>query len=202
MRVSRQTLAAHRAAILDHAGKLFRERGIDAVAVADITRAAGLTHGAFYGHFPSKTALAAEACTASLQQGAARWRRRASRARAEGRDPLVAIIDAYLTEQHRDRPEDGCALSSLGPEIARADAPLREALDTGVTALTEVLEQEIAARRPTLDPAARARAALAVLAAMAGGLILARACAADPDRSRAALHAAAELALQAATTAL
>src|SRR5580704_10783929 len=156
MRVSRHTLAAHRAAMLDHAGKLFRGHGIDAVAVADITRAAGLTHGAFYGHFPSKTALAAEACTASLQAGAARWRRRAARARAEGRDPLAAIIDSYLTEQHRDRPEDGCALSSLGPEIARAEPPLRQALDAGVTALTELLEQEISIRRPDLDPPARA----------------------------------------------
>ena len=106
-----------------------------------------------------------------------------------------------MTEQHRDRPEDGCALSSLGPEIARAEPPLRNALDEGVTALTEVLEEEITTRRPDLDPPARARAALAVLAAMTGGLILARACAADPDRSRAALRAAAELALSAATSA-
>ena len=200
MRVSRQTLAAHRAAILDQAGRLFRERGIDAVAVADITRAAGLTHGAFYGHFPSKTALAAEACAGSLRDGADHWRRRAARARADGRDPLRAIIDAYLTERHRDRPEDGCALSSLGPEIARAELPLREALDAGVTALTEVLEEEIGARQPRLDAPARARAALAVLAALAGGMIVARACAADPERSRAALQSAADLALQAATT--
>ena len=201
MRVSQQTLAAHRAAILDQAGRLFRGHGIDAVAVADITRAAGLTHGAFYGHFPSKTALAAEACVDSLRDGAGHWRRRAERARASGRDPLRAIIDGYLTEQHRDRPEDGCALSSLGPEIARAELPVREALDAGITALTEVLEEEIGARQPQLDAPARARSALAVLAALAGGLILARACAADPERSRAALQAAAELALQAGTTA-
>jgi TetR/AcrR family transcriptional regulator, transcriptional repressor for nem operon len=198
MRVSRQTLAAHRAAILDQAGRLFRERGIDAVGVADITRAAGLTHGAFYGHFPSKTALAAEACSDSLIEGARHWRARAVRARAEGRDPLAAIIDAYLTEQHRDRPEDGCALASLGPEIARAEPPLRQALDAGISALTDVLEEEIGARHPTVDAATRAQAALAALVALTGGLIVARACAADHERSRAALRAAAELARRAA----
>ena len=197
MRVSQQTLAAHRAAILEQAGKLFRERGIDAVGVADITRAAGLTHGAFYGHFPSKTALAAEACRTSLTEGARHWRGRAARARAAGRDPLAAIIDAYMTEGHRDRPEDGCALAARGPQIARAEPPLRQALDAGISALTEVLEDEIGAQHPGLDAAC---AALAVLAALAGGLMVARACADDPERSRAALRAAADLALRAAHT--
>jgi TetR/AcrR family transcriptional repressor of nem operon len=199
MRVSRQTLAAHRTAILDHAGRLFRRQGIAAVGVAEITHAAGLTHGAFYGHFPSKTALAAEACRRSLIEGAERWRARAARARAEGRDPLAGIIRGYLTERHRDRPEEGCTLATLGPEIARAERPLREALDEGIAALVEVLDQEIGARRPELDAAGRGRAALAVLAALAGGLIIARASATDPERSRAALDAAAEMAMRAAT---
>jgi TetR/AcrR family transcriptional repressor of nem operon len=198
MRVSRQTLAAHRSAILDQASRLFRGRGLDGVGIADITRAAGLTHGAFYGHFPSKTALAAEACRRSLLHGAEHWRARAARARAEGRDPLAAIIRGYLTERHRDRPEDGCALATLGPEIARAEPVLREACDDGITALTEVLEEELGAARPELDVAARAGQALAVIAALAGGLIIARACT-DPERSRAALESAAAMALRAAT---
>jgi TetR/AcrR family transcriptional repressor of nem operon len=199
MRVSRQTLAAHRSAILDQASRLFRGRGLDGVGVADITRAAGLTHGAFYGHFPSKTALAAEACGRSLLQGAGHWRGRAARARAAGRDPLAAIIGGYLTERHRDRPEDGCALATLGPEIARAEPPLRAACDDGVTALTQVLEEEIGAARPELDDATRVRRALAVIAALAGGLIIARALAADPERSRAALESVAAMALRTAT---
>ncbi|MFI4980709.1 MAG: TetR/AcrR family transcriptional regulator [Nevskiales bacterium] len=194
MRVNRQTVAAHRAAILDQAERLFRGQGIEGVGVADITRAAGLTHGAFYSHFPSKTALAAEACRHSLLQGAEHWRARAARARARGADPLSAIIDAYLSERHRDEPQDGCALATLGPEIVRAEAPLRAALDEGLTTLTNVLDEEIAALRPLLDPSARSRAALAIVAAMTGGLIVARALAGNPERSRAALSAAAAMA--------
>jgi TetR/AcrR family transcriptional regulator, transcriptional repressor for nem operon len=102
MRVNRKTMAEHRTAILRQAGRLFRQHGIDGVAVADITGAAGLTHGAFYGHFPSKTALAAESCRHSLEHSARIWRERAAAARSAGTDSLDALIDAYLTPVHRD----------------------------------------------------------------------------------------------------
>ncbi|WP_347877452.1 helix-turn-helix domain-containing protein [Paraburkholderia sp. BL6665CI2N2] len=39
------------------AEKLFRERGIDAVGLAELMKAAGFTHGGFYNHFKSKDAL-------------------------------------------------------------------------------------------------------------------------------------------------
>lgn len=198
MRVNRPTLAIHRAAILEAAGRLFRCRGIGAVPLAEITRAAGLTHGAFYGHFDSKDALAAEACRASLREAAERWTRRAGRARAEGRDPVGALIDTYLTENHRDHPEDGCLLAAIGPELARAGAPLSDALDEGVAALAAVLERELARRDPAGDLQARARQSLAILAALTGGIVLARACRADSVRSRAALEGAAALAHAAA----
>jgi TetR/AcrR family transcriptional regulator, transcriptional repressor for nem operon len=197
MRVDQKTLAAHRAAILEQAGPLFRRRGIDAVAVADITRAAGLTHGAFYSHFASKTALAAESCQHSLERAAERWRQRAAEAVSGGHDPLAALIDAYLSAANRDAPDPSCALAALGPEASR-NPDLRPAMDAGVTALVTVLQDVIAARQPEADAATHARAALAVLAAMNGGLILARALSADPERSATALAAAAALAKRAA----
>src|SRR5258708_29236181 len=98
MRVTRQTQQDHHTALVEQAARRFRGRGIDAVGIADISRAAGLTHGAFYGHFSSKSALAAEACRRSLLDGAEHWRTRVARARAQGRDPIAAIIDGYLTE--------------------------------------------------------------------------------------------------------
>ena len=59
MKVTRQQVAKNRQRILEVAGKLFREKGFDGVSVADIMKGAGLTHGAFYGHFASKDDLAA-----------------------------------------------------------------------------------------------------------------------------------------------
>jgi TetR/AcrR family transcriptional regulator, transcriptional repressor for nem operon len=184
---------AHRTAILKHAGKLFRRHGIDGVSVADITHAAGLTHGAFYGHFSSKSDLAAESCRHSLERAAERWREFAATARRAGTDPFDALVDAYLAPAKRDSREASCAIAALGHEASR-DPQLRQAMAIGVEALTLVLQELIAERRPKAKPAAHAEAALAALAAMNGGLTLARLLASDPERSDAALSAAARLA--------
>jgi TetR/AcrR family transcriptional repressor of nem operon len=197
MKVDRETMAAHRAAILTQAGKLFRQHGIDGVAVADITGAAGLTHGAFYGHFSSKSALVADACRTSLEHAAAIWRQRAAAATHAGADPIAALIDAYLTPERRDQPDSSCMLAALGSEACR-EPNLQSAMAAGVTALVSVLQELIAERRPDATPAAHAQAALAALAAMSGGLTLARTLAADPERSAAALEGAAALAKRAA----
>jgi TetR/AcrR family transcriptional regulator, transcriptional repressor for nem operon len=196
MKVDRQIMAAHRAAILTEAGKLFRQHGIDGVAVADITGAAGLTHGAFYGHFASKSALAADACQSSLEHAAASWRLRAGAAKSAGVDPIAALIDAYLTPARRDQPDTACMLAALGSEANR-DPQLRSAMASGVNALVGVLAELIAERRPDAAPGENVRAALAALAAMSGGLSLARTLAADPDRSAAVLQGAAALAKRA-----
>ena len=195
MRVTRQTQADHHAAMLDQAGRLFRARGIEAVGVADITRAAGLTHGAFYGHFASKSALAADVCRASLRHAAESWHARIARARANGRDPLDALIAAYLTPSHRDSPDQGCALPTIGAESIR-DPVLRAALADGTIALLDALAEAIALSRPAV--ADRRAAATAVLAALVGGLLIARALADTPAASDAALIAAATAAHRAA----
>jgi TetR/AcrR family transcriptional repressor of nem operon len=61
MRYPASQTAERHERILREAARLFRERGFDGAGVADIMKAAGLTHGAFYAHFPSKDALEAEA---------------------------------------------------------------------------------------------------------------------------------------------
>ncbi len=196
MKVDQKTVAAHRGAMLEQAGRLFRQRGVTSVTVADITGAAGLTHGGFYGHFASKTALAAETCRYLMEGAAARWRRRAAAAKAAGDDPIDVLIDAYLTSDKRDRRDRSCAIASLGSEVSR-DPDLLPAVTAGVLALVTVLAELIAERRPDARTEAHERAALAAFSAMNGGLNLARTLADDPKRSAAALEAAACLAKQA-----
>ena len=193
VKVSRTTFEQHRTAILDAAARMFGARGLDRVGVAEVSRAAGLTHGALYGHFPSKDALIAATCRESLAAAAAVWRRRAARARAAGGCGLAVIIGSYLSESHRDEPGHGCMLGSLGQELARSDPAQRRALDEGAAALLAVIEEEIGILRPELAAGARAHAASGVLAAMTGGITLAR-CIADPVRSAATLRAAADAA--------
>ena len=45
MRITKDRAAENRARVVDAAAKLFREKGFEAVGVADLMHAAGLTHG-------------------------------------------------------------------------------------------------------------------------------------------------------------
>lgn len=195
MRVSAATHEDHTAAILAAAECLFRRRGFDGVGVAEVARAAGLTHGAVYSRFPGKAALAAAALRNALLRSAEAWRERAEQAREAGRDPFAALIDAYLRPAHRDNPADGCPIATLGPEAVREEGPLSDAMAEGAAALTAELANALPVAMP---PAARARAATAALSAMNGGLILARALRGHPAASDAALESARQLARAAA----
>lgn len=195
MRVTSTTREHHTAAIIAAAERMFRERGFGGVGVAEVARAAGLTHGAVYNRFPGKTALAAAALRNALLAAADRWRERAERARAAGLDPFAALIDAYLRPAHRDNPAEGCPMATLGPEAAREPGPLTEALAEGVAALAAELANALP---DSLPLGARARAATAALSAMNGGLILSRALRGHPAASDAALESARTLARAAA----
>src|SRR2546423_7124313 len=87
MKVTRQQAAENRERILDAASKLFRERGLDGIGVADLMKGAGLTHGGFYGHFSSKEELMAQACTRALEASVDKWRSRG----------LREIVQSYLS---------------------------------------------------------------------------------------------------------
>jgi TetR/AcrR family transcriptional repressor of nem operon len=182
MRVSKADLAAHHDAILTAASRLFRARGVAGAGVAEVMREAGLTHGGFYCHYASKAELAAAACRPALAEGAARWRRRAARARAEGRDPVAAIAEAYLSQEHLQRPDQGCALPTLAAEATRSGPPLETALADGARGLLAVLAEETGSEA----------VALAVLSALVGGVVVARACA-DSDLASRTLAAARRL---------
>src|SRR5687768_13170758 len=111
-RVSRAQAEANHHAIEEAASRLFRERGVDAVTVADVMAEAGLTHGGFYSHYASKDDLAASACAAAFAFAAEKWRRRidAAPSKAAARE---SIADAYLRDQHCDPTAAGCPTATL-----------------------------------------------------------------------------------------
>src|SRR6201987_5141417 len=61
MRFPVEETAAKHERIVKEDSRLFRERGFENVSVAEVMKAAGLTHGAFYAHFRSKEELEAAA---------------------------------------------------------------------------------------------------------------------------------------------
>ncbi|ANB16749.1 TetR/AcrR family transcriptional regulator [Dokdonella koreensis] len=168
MRVSREQAALNRERVIEHASHLFRQHGFDGIGVADLMKSAGLTHGGFYGHFPSKEALAALTCEHAFAQAQARWSRLLADA---GGDPLPALIEHYVSPRHRDDPGHGCALSSLGAEAHRRSPAVRRAFQHGLSGLLDLLTRAVRGR----SAAARRRKALATLAGMVGAVVLARA---------------------------
>jgi TetR/AcrR family transcriptional repressor of nem operon len=153
---------------VDTAAKVFREHGYDGIGVADLMKAAGLTHGGFYGNFESKEALMAEACARTFDQSLERWSRLAA---GNPSGPFQAISAAYLSTDHRDNPGRGCAMAALGPDLARLSEPSRTAVTTGVRAQVA----QLAALLPDGSDNERRHAALVAYASMVGAMVLARA---------------------------
>lgn len=160
-----ETAAKHRR-LLDAASVLFRERGIDAVSVSEVMRAADMTHGAFPSHFGSKDELASAAIEAAMEQTGASL----DAAFADPATAKAAFLDRYLGARHRDNRGTGCPMAALAIEIGRRDAD-RPTLSRYVSRLVErVVDGFRWGRR-----SAKRDQAILMTAAMVGAVILARA---------------------------
>ena len=180
MRKPDERKADSRQRIVEAAGSLFRQHGIDGVGVDAIMHAAGLTHGGFYGHFASKEALVAEVAADSLARSAARWERLSQE--QDAADALRGIVAGYLDPAHVAEVERGCVLTTLGPEVAR-----RPEARPGLTESIRVMLAALGRCQPEAPP----DHAMASLATMVGAVVLAR-LADDPALADGFLRAASE----------
>ncbi|NBE51920.1 TetR family transcriptional regulator [Streptomyces boluensis] len=117
-RVSQAQAQENRKRVVDTASRLFREQGTQ-VSVADLMKAAGLTHGAFYKQFASKEALVDEATAHAFTELAQRHTTGLARYEGQRDAAQEALFDAYLSVEHRDVPADGCPVAALASDIAR-----------------------------------------------------------------------------------
>jgi TetR/AcrR family transcriptional regulator, transcriptional repressor for nem operon len=128
-RVSQAQARENRQRVVETATRLFRERGIAQVSVADVMAGAGLTHGGFYKQFTSKDALAVEA----LAQGLAEVGRRLGKIGEPGDETArTAFLDHYLSPDHRDAPGDGCPIAGFARDLPGADDDLVATYAAGV----------------------------------------------------------------------
>ena len=182
MKVSREQMAENHRRILEAAGRLFRERGFDSVTVAEVMKAAGLTHGGFYGHFRSKDDLIAETLAHAL---------------ASVPSPTASLdryADGYLSSRHRDDRASGCPTAALATEASRQSPEAR-------AAMTAVLRKQIEALSACAEGTSaseKRRAAIGSWSAMVGAVILAR-LSDDPGLSDEMLRSTREWVADAAT---
>ena len=172
MGTSQAEKAASHERIVTAAAARIRRDGIDGVGVSELMHDAGLTHGGFYRHFNSRDELVAEAVDAALADGSRRTHALASTG------GLAAVIDAYLSEAHRDTPETGCAVAALPADVSRAEPPTRHAYGRQVRRYIELFADLV----PGADPEAARDDALLRLSTLVGALSMARAVN-DPDLS-------------------
>ena len=168
MRYSKEHKQETHTRIVRKASVRLREKGAHGIGVADLMKEAGLTHGGFYAHFDSREALVIEAFNYAMDRSTERWRKLAEQTPPEKR--FAAIVDSYLTTLHRDDPGHGCAVPTLGPEIARESAKTRKAFAARLDEMIEMMADQV----PELPRKAARAQAIAALATMAGALVLSR----------------------------
>lgn len=141
-RVSRKQAEENHEAVITAASRLFKGRGINAVSVPELMAEAGLTHGAFYGHFKSKDELAVAACAHAFAEKRALLGKIRERHRGDKRAALAEFVERYTAKVHRDQPGLGCPVAALADDASREEfkGPMRKAFATGVEAMVEELQ--------------------------------------------------------------
>ena len=168
MRYSKEHKQETHARIVRKASVRLREKGAHGIGVADLMKEAGLTHGGFYAHFDSREALVIEAFAYAMDRSVEGWRKIAAETPPEKR--LSTIIDSYVSTVHRDDPGRGCAVPTLGAEIARESAKTRKAFSAKLDQLIDVMADQI----PDVPRRTARRQAMGTLATMMGTLVMSR----------------------------
>jgi TetR/AcrR family transcriptional regulator, transcriptional repressor for nem operon len=173
--VSRQQAVENRRAIVAAAEKLFRERGVDAVGLAELMKAAGFTQGGFYNHFKSKDALVCAVMEKAMEEGGEAFVSLIDNARSADADPIKKNIQWYLSPEHRGNIEAGCPLSGFVGDARRfcdvARGSYAEGLAANLERFAKVIEET-----EGISKGSR-RKAITLFSQMVGTLLLSRAVA-------------------------
>jgi len=157
--------------IVEAASERFRADGIDAVGVVSLMSDVGLTQGGFYNHFGSKEDLVRDSVASAATSAKDRMAVRVAGSRSE---PHRAMVNTYLSADHRDHPASGCVAAALAAEMGRRPEETRAAFSEGYGEMVELIASTLPAsvrgkRRRTL--------AMSVFASMVGSMSLSRAVA-------------------------
>lgn len=169
-RVSRKQVPKNKARIENVSEQLFREHGFAAVKIADVMAAAGLTVGAFYGHFKSKEELETIACSKAFETSVEDWK--ALKGESDEAAGLKSLLLEYFDASNRGQTGPQCAAAAFAGDIAREndESAVRPAYANGIEALVGALELLMAS-----EDGDRRKDALFAISAMIGGLTVARA---------------------------
>lgn len=173
MRYSIEHKQETRARVIAAAGQVFRREGYGGAGIDALTKAAGVTNGAFYGHFKSK----GEAFRTAVLAGLEELRQAVAALKAcEPKHWLKTFVGFYLGYKRTCDLGESCTLPSLSPDVMRADDETRSAYTVELKRLIE----EVAAGLPADNARGPSDSrcedqAILLLAMLSGGVTLARA---------------------------
>lgn len=129
-----------RSQLLKTSGGMVKKGGFAATGVDALMQAAGVTSGAFYSHFASKTDLLKALIESELLASREMW---AGNPHETAQEWIDFELDRYLNMGHVKHPEAGCVLPSLAAEIARADVSVREIYEKELLKGQQILAKRI-----------------------------------------------------------
>lgn len=156
--------------IIAAVGRCFRKDGYSGIGVDGLAKEAGVTSGAFYGHFDSKkSAFAAaivdglnglgQAITGLQQQYSEAW--------------WEEFAKIYMNQKRTCDLTESCALQTLTPEIGRSDETIREIFETELLKIIELANENLSQTQTAIQNANEKT--IVNLAMLVGGVTLARA---------------------------
>ncbi|MEU6219812.1 TetR family transcriptional regulator [Streptomyces sp. NPDC047022] len=168
-RVSKAQAQEKRQQVVATASRMFREKGT-AVSIADLMKAVGLSHGAFYKQFASKDDLVGKAIAHAFEDPAAHSPAGLEEPAGDHETARRTLIEQYLSIWHRDHAEDGCPVSGFATDLGRDPDQAARSQDVYINGV-----RNRAARLATGDDDGMAQ-----LCTMVGALVLARATRGNP----------------------
>jgi len=130
---------------------------------------AGLTHGAFYSYFKSKSDLYAEVlgCFFTDPNWKSCWE--GVHVDLSSTDVGSQVVRAHLSRQHFDDVENSCPMVALPTDVARSGVSARRAFETVFKAMVSVLERSLIQNGRRRRTTAQGIAAISI-----GGMVVAR----------------------------
>lgn len=168
MRYSSEHKQETAAKILASVGRGVRLQGYNGAGVDILAQDAGVTSGAFYKHFSSKSAAFEAAVIVGLKD----FYLYIEHCVAENREQWLAIIvDYYFSNEHLINLAGSCVVPSLTVDVSRGDEQLKKAYQAGLERIVKAMADGLL----HLSKAQRRRRAWGILTMLSSGVQIARA---------------------------
>ncbi len=182
MRASKEHMEKTRSHILKSSEQGFREEGYSGLGINGLAKRAGMTSGAFYGHFSSKN----QAFQEVIEKGMNDYIDTLIQLEEQYQgDWPQQFLDFYLSLEHTDDLGHSCVVPALSADVMRSDEDTKKLFSAKLEQIVVQMSSGLVGR----DKAG----AWALVSLLAGSVMIAR-CSSSRNQSKEILESAHTLA--------